>query len=256
MDSADDINCMKIPYLWFIFAVALGCNDSSAPVTDAVPDTFSVQQPDSMTDSVAVEDIGPQCSTPTPFYAEWLDQCCECLVGTHCSSGACNADCTCAEPGQSCSLCTGATPICVEEDGQFVACVGCVTSDDCSDPDATCIENSCSSPPPTPPEIDGIPVTCQAGECWGTNGKCNGESVTCKGGAQCLTLDVLFDGSPPDNIADPGGHCACQPTPGALPGTESGTCPEGLLCGAGPLTLLVGLLDGSIDVPTHCYLDK
>lgn len=247
---------MKIPYLWLIIACAFGCSSSPDVISQATEDTFSVALPDAAQDVSQTSDAGPQCTSPTPFYAEWLDQCCECLVGTHCTSGACNDDCSCAAPGKSCALCTGATPVCRVENGEFVECVGCLTSEDCEDPAATCIENSCSSPPPTPPEIDGIPVTCQAGECWGTNGKCNGDTVQCKGGSQCITLELLFEGSVPDGVVDPGGHCQCKPTPGALPGTEQGNCPDDLICGPGPLSLLVSLLDGSINVPTHCYVEK
>jgi len=248
---------MKVAHIWLILTVFLGCSSSStSPAAVAEDDTFSVEQPDAGIDVGTVQDVGTQCSAPTPYYAEWISQCCECLVGTHCSSGACNQDCTCAEPGQACSLCTGATPKCLEEDGQFVSCVACLTTDDCSAADATCVNNTCTSPPPDPPKIDGIPVTCQAGACWGTNGKCNGDTVVCKDDAQCITLSLLFKGEIPGGVIDPGGHCECQPSAGALPGTEQGTCPDGLLCGPGPLSLLVALLDGSVDVPYHCYEDK
>jgi hypothetical protein len=248
---------MKVTQIWLVLIFVVGCSSSdNTPASTIEDDSFSVQQLDTASDISSQSDAGLQCAAPTPFFAEWLGQCCECLVGTHCSSGACNQDCTCAEPGQACSLCTGATPKCLEANGKFQECVACLTTEDCTDPAATCVSNTCTSPPPDPPEIDGIPVTCQAGQCWGVNGKCNGDTVVCKDGAECITLELLFNGEVPAGVIDPGGYCKCQPTPGALPGTEQGSCPEGLLCGSGPLNLLVKLLDGSISVPNHCFEDK
>jgi hypothetical protein len=142
----------------------------------------------------------------------------------------------------ACFQCPADQPHCLIVDSNALGCVECLGDAHCTGNDECSSNHDCSPPPPPSPSHKDVEWLCQAGECWGKDGRCLVDEVPCKDGAECVTLESIFGYPPLDEDKDPGGWCACA----------EGTCPDQQTCGPGALAILAALVGGNASVPNTC----
>jgi hypothetical protein len=200
-----------------------------------------------------------ECTGDTPFLFE--EECVECLTNGDCSSGSCNTDShECVAASDECGQCNDDYPVCLELQGDTY-CVQCTDDTHC-DAGCTCDTQlyACSGDCVVAGseqcggdtgETCPNGLVCQNSLCVDPTGACDGVTVMCPGGNQCVSLlELLMGGGgggalpiPPGMGGGIPGICGC--TPGANDCASGIPCTEmtgggGACVDCGPLAMLNG----------------
>jgi hypothetical protein len=180
-----------------------------------------------------------ECTGDTPYLVD--DECVQCLNNDHCPEGNCNTDSnTCVPADEECGQCNEDYPVCLELQGDTY-CVQCTDDAHC-DAGCTCDTQlyACSGDcvvagaeqcGADTGETCPSDLVCENSLCIDPTGACDGVTVMCPGGNQCVSLlELLMGGAggggqlplPPGSGGGIPGVCGCNPA--------ANDCASGIPC--------------------------